>query len=372
MSFASLAWRAYKYLLRMMPDSKPLEMLTDEQLAERVKRDARLIDEKLTKQLVEHFGRLTGALTTVGRAASEVTTSLDSLSTVVAESIGDGQASGSVEADDGAAMREALENWRRRMLSTEPANREAAEVCIRDIYSKTKLLEPEIIWVESPLGADVSILSRLGAERLIPARVVLHDYREFGWLARHRVPNHWSDLSELCCGWLHCERAFPEDPPLVVVIDRPKAIRVDELYRLHCPNGPAVEWRDGNKTFAWRGRVVLEPVITRPVTVDWIVGETNQEWRGILLGRMGYERFITESQAQLIGEDKYGKLWELGIADINGSPHRVVEVRNASPEPDGSFRSYFLRVPPTATSPKAAVAWTFQQRTTEYDPKMES
>lgn len=33
--------------------------------------------------------------------------------------------------------------------------------------------------------------------------------------------------------------------------------------------------------------------------------------------------------------------------------------QNSTPEPDGTFRDYFLRVPPGMVRAKQAVAWTF-------------
>ncbi len=46
----------------------------------------------------------------------------------------------------------------------------------------------------------------------------------------------------------------------------------------------------------------------------------------------------------------------------------MVEVVNASPEPDGTFRTYFLRVPPRTATAKAGVAWTFGLTEEEYAP----
>ena len=37
----------------------------------------------------------------------------------------------------------------------------------------------------------------------------------------------------------------------------------------------------------------------------------------------------------------------------------MVEVVNSTPEPDGSRKTYFLRVPPTIGTAREAVAWTF-------------
>jgi hypothetical protein len=37
----------------------------------------------------------------------------------------------------------------------------------------------------------------------------------------------------------------------------------------------------------------------------------------------------------------------------------MLEVVNSTPEPDDSFKDYFLRVPPNARTAREAVAWTF-------------
>ena len=49
-------------------------------------------------------------------------------------------------------------------------------------------------------------------------------------------------------------------------------------------------------------------------------------------------------------------------------PLMLVKVLNSTPEPDGSFKSYFLRVPPTVTTAREAVAWTFQLERDKYSP----
>ncbi|MCV0384784.1 MAG: hypothetical protein K5799_15285 [Erythrobacter sp.] len=50
----------------------------------------------------------------------------------------------------------------------------------------------------------------------------------------------------------------------------------------------------------------------------------------------------------------------------------MVEVQNATPEPDGSRKTYFLRVPPTMSTARQAVAWTFGKEAREYAPERET
>ena len=44
----------------------------------------------------------------------------------------------------------------------------------------------------------------------------------------------------------------------------------------------------------------------------------------------------------------------------------MVKVVNSTAEPDGSFKDYYLRVPPAITKARDAVAWTFDVSPEEY------
>ena len=73
----------------------------------------------------------------------------------------------------------------------------------------------------------------------------------------------------------------------------------------------------------------------------------------------------------VLHHDDFGRLWDAGL-DAGGEPIRVVQVVNATPERDGSFRHYFLRVPPGVRTAQEAVAWTFGLDASEYAPVRES
>ena len=53
-------------------------------------------------------------------------------------------------------------------------------------------------------------------------------------------------------------------------------------------------------------------------------------------------------------------------------PLVMVELLNSTAEPDGSCRTYMLRVPPTVMSAREAVAWTFDQPPERYEVAVES
>ena len=50
----------------------------------------------------------------------------------------------------------------------------------------------------------------------------------------------------------------------------------------------------------------------------------------------------------------------------------MVRVRNSTPEPDGTYKIYRLRVPPWIQTARQAVAWTFGLSEEEYAPLEET
>jgi hypothetical protein len=84
-----------------------------------------------------------------------------------------------------------------------------------------------------------------------------------------------------------------------------------------------------------------------------------------MVERYGLSRFIRDSNATRIDHDeRWGTLYHRALD--NDEPIVMVEVINRSPEPDGSFRHYHLRVPPTCRTALEAVAWTFNMPPQEY------
>lgn len=167
----------------------------------------------------------------------------------------------------------------------------------------------------------------------------------------------------------------------VVLTERPAALHRDDEGRLHNDVGPAVGYRDGWGVWAIHGVRLTQQIVETPstLTVEEIRGEQNVEVRRVMLERFGYDRYIRESGARLVHEDEWGKLWRTSIPDDEDLV--VVEVVNSSPEPDGGYRNYMLRVDPelrpllrdgssgAVQKPTArnAVASTFGHRGEEYE-----
>ncbi len=143
-----------------------------------------------------------------------------------------------------------------------------------------------------------------------------------------------------------------------ILIERPRLRLANG--RLHRANEPAVVWPDGSGRWYWQGIAVPAKLAASrdDLSAEQIARIDNQELRRIALERLGWQRFIETANAELRAQDDYGKLWSTQIR-LDGERAQVVEVVNATPEPDGSYRRYFLRVPPQVRTAREAVAWTF-------------
>jgi hypothetical protein len=158
---------------------------------------------------------------------------------------------------------------------------------------------------------------------------------------------------------------------LAIVSERPLRLALDERGLLHSTEGPALAYPDGFAIWADHGVSVPEWLVTDPgrLAVEHIDAEENAEVRRVMIERFGAERLVREGGATLLHEDATGRLWRRELPGGRwGDPVVMVEVVNSTPEPDGSHRTYFLRVPPITRTATAAVAWTFGLRESEYAP----
>jgi len=157
----------------------------------------------------------------------------------------------------------------------------------------------------------------------------------------------------------------------VILTERPMIFSQDEEGRLHSDTGPAVRYPDGWTTWAVHGVRVPERVITGDFAAQDISTEANVEVRRVMLERFGAERYLRETGARLKHEDEWGRLWRL--AQEGGDEDLVlVEVVNATAAPDGTYKNYWMRVPPETRTARAAVAWTFDVAEDDYEPVAET
>lgn len=324
---------------------------------------------------------------------------------------------------------DAVAEWRAWAASTAPADRARAEAGVRLAYRRAGLAEPErVVWAASPREA-VTLVRALRdpgpsvreAVRSAPwarERARLHaELGPQGWAA------HWSAtggrlwdftqtlvdriragvLDELGDGaetrlvlldavlgqhdapWLaaFATREGPLDglaevcraagwwwpyPEVAVVCERPVALHRDEAGRLDSGDGPALAYPDGFALHAWRGMPVPAAFLEelRTLTPQRIRDEENAELRRVMLEFYGYERYLADSGARPMHTDETGTLWRIDL--VGDEPVVMVEVLNSTPEPDGSHRTYWLRVPPSTRTAREGVAWTFGLDASVYAP----
>ncbi len=148
--------------------------------------------------------------------------------------------------------------------------------------------------------------------------------------------------------------------------------KVDGQGILHCETGPAVRYPDGFSVFYLHGVHVPEKLVMSPetITVSAIESEINVELRRMMIERYGAERYLMDSGAEEIHRDDFGILYRKDFLEDQSLV--MVKVANSTPEPDGSFKDYFLRVPPEMERAKQAVAWTFGKAENDYSPALET
>lgn len=140
-------------------------------------------------------------------------------------------------------------------------------------------------------------------------------------------------------------------------------LTVDEQFRAHKEDGPAMVWGD-QKHYFWRGTEVPAEWIENKDNVDPSLALTweNIEQRRCLCEILGWERVLEQLDAKVVSEDEMGILYEADLPDSPGE--KFVKVTC------GTGRKFVLPVPPEMKTPHEAVAWTYQLNITDYNPEV--
>jgi len=101
------------------------------------------------------------------------------------------------------------------------------------------------------------------------------------------------------------------------------------------------------------------------LTAREIMNCKNLEIRRLLIDRFGYERFLGEMKGHTIHEDGQNKLVKIDWK--SEEPIKLIRLKDSSTE-----RFYVLRVPPSVSTCREAIAWTFGLREEEYKPLKET
>jgi len=148
--------------------------------------------------------------------------------------------------------------------------------------------------------------------------------------------------------------------------ERPSILKVDDKARLHSREGPALKYRDGLSIYMWKGVQVPDWMIEQPnlITPSFIDRHPDFLLRRCMIEIMTPAQYVASGGAIPIARDETGILWRKQW--WNNDAWAAVEVVNGTPEPDGTYKHFFLQVPPNVRSPREAVAWTYGMTETEY------
>ncbi len=141
---------------------------------------------------------------------------------------------------------------------------------------------------------------------------------------------------------------------LCFAAERPTHLNWDEAGQLHCEVGPSVAFSSGLSWWHWHGVRVPQNAIEAPqtITIEAIHAAAGPERRRVMIERYrcgtavsGIAAYLRDAGAHLLDRDPgFGRLWRLDTGEA--APRLMVEVENRSPEPDGSYRHFLLRVDP--------------------------
>lgn len=175
----------------------------------------------------------------------------------------------------------------------------------------------------------------------------------------------WFQISQNCSLYVAYENVF-------FASLKPTHISLNAEKLLHAEEGPALQYADDSKVYALYGMQVPEKLIISPRTLKMtdIDNEKDPLVRQLLAERYGLTKYWQNKQARVIHQDDFGTLFRVDREE--DTPMMLVRVINSTPEPDGSFREYFLRVPPDVTTARDAVASTFGLAGHEFCPLVET
>lgn len=220
-----------------------------------------------------------------------------------------------------------------------------------------------------PEGLSVSVLDLTGCSSL--AALPENLSADFLTLDGCTALKHWPVTAKVSIGFVSA-RGCAALPALPSSLGPLTSLNLRDCARIErLPDGIQVRsWLDIGGTrieslpeslagagLRWRGVSVTHQIAFFPETLKSAdaLAENNAEIRRVMIERIGFERFLAEVNARVLDDDRDpGGPRQLLRVDLEGDePLVCVSVRCPSTD-----RQYLIRVPPTMTTCRQAVAWT--------------
>ena len=142
---------------------------------------------------------------------------------------------------------------------------------------------------------------------------------------------------------------------VLVLSDRPKIINLDDQGRLHCENGPAIEYRDGWALYYWHGVAIPQEWISgKKPTAQEAISWPKIEQRRAACEIIGWANILSELDVTIIDTDddpQVGVLLECSLPDAGNQRFLKVVC--------GTGRSFILPVHPNCKTALEGNLWTY-------------
>jgi hypothetical protein len=241
-----------------------------------------------------------------------------------------------------------------------------------DVKSNTKTKWYVGAYDVKKLNAELG-LGELGLECVKKSRDMWNGGNQWsGWVSHISFFRHVAKLPIDYSKWDCYEQLTKLSGPRImgetfcIVSDKPVVLTVNDRNQPHNETGPFCKWSDGCALYSINSVRIPAYVVDNPekITVELIENESNVEIRRVMIDRYGKDKFILDSKSEIVHTDDFGTLYK---KDLTGDePIYMVKVVNSTPEPDGTYKDYWLRVDPKLyggiTTARAAVASTWRNK----------
>ena len=272
-----------------------------------------------------------------------------------------------------ARFPEFVKKWTEIGLCTKPANRKEAEEGIRMAYAAAGLKEPKIVWTTSPLASGLTRAIVQKHKDDIGAAVkasVWASVRDSVWASVRdsvRASVGASGYGQHDANWIGFYNYFDEvlglreqvskldgikkitensgwflaHENICWISERHTVLRTDDRGRLHCEDGPALEYPDGWGIYSWHGTKIPEEWIKDKgnLKAETVLKTANMEQRRAGVEILGWAKILKDLKSKTIDEDKdpkIGKLVEVSLPDAPKERFLIVLC--------GTGREFALRV----------------------------
>jgi len=163
----------------------------------------------------------------------------------------------------------------------------------------------------------------------------------------------WEIFQQLIvsCGWIYSYEKT------CIVCDRPLKLSFDSQDRLHAEGKPAIQFADGWGFYSYHGVTLPEKYGVVPPQewqAQWILEETNSEFRRVLIQEIGYAHMCKELQATELDSWAEYTLLKIDKMIDNGDRQPFYLLKMTCPS---TKFIHALRVPPDMRSAREAIRW---------------